>query len=277
MGPDLFDLHARVEAEHWWFAGRRMIMRRLVSRTAPPRDAVVDVGCGTGANIAALASNYPVIGIDTSSEALRHARAHFPGVSFIQGSADTALTAISERVGCVLVMDVLEHVSDDFGLLASVLEPLAIGSQVLVTVPADMRLWSAHDVAFQHYRRYDPARLSAVWEQQPVRVRLMSPFCSRLYWPIRAVRAARNRLNRGNRAPQSDLGIPPMGINGPLSRIFATEAAPLARAVDSGTAPFAHGSSLIAILERQDGPVLKRGKPARYAVDPHDPWPGRSP
>ncbi len=251
-------------------------MRRLVERVAAPHGTVVDVGCGTGANIAALAGAYTAIGVDTSAEAIRHARARFPATRFIEGTAESALAAIDPSGACVLLMDVLEHVADDFALLASILQPLPAGSQVLITVPADMRLWSGHDIAFQHYRRYDADRLAAIWQNQPVRARLISPFCSTLYWPIRAVRAARNRLRRRGRAVTSDLGIPPLGVNGPLRRVFAAEATPLVRAVDTGTAPFHRGSSLLAVLERQAGTVWKQGKPARYAADPHDPWPGHA-
>lgn len=271
MGPDLFDLHARVEDTHWWFTGRREIMRRLVERVTPSGGTVVDIGCGTGANVAALAGQYRVFGVDTSQDALRHARAHFPGVQFIEGTADTAFPVIPGPVNCVLLMDVLEHVPDDFALLESVLAPLPAGSQVLLTVPADMRLWSGHDIAFQHYRRYDPVRLAAIWNAQPVRVRLLSFYCSRLYWPIRAVRAFRRRFTPRLQAAHSDLSTPPSLINQPLRRLFAAEQRPLVAAIDRDIRPFHHGSSLIAVLERLEGGVLMRGKPPEHASDPHDP------
>lgn len=272
MGPELFDLHARVEDTHWWFTGRRDIMRRLVDRAAPPGRAVVDIGCGTGANIAALWGRYPVLGVDTSADALRHARAHFPAVRFAEGTAETVLPPIGETIGCVLLMDVLEHVPDDFSLLAAVLAPLKAGTQVVVTVPADMRLWSGHDIAFQHYRRYDLARLEAIWAGQPVRLRLLSHFCSRLYWPIRAIRAFQRRFTPDAQAKHSDLSTAPTLINRPLRRLFAGEGKVLAAALDRNVQPFQHGSSLLAVLEREEGSVLTQGKPAGLAPDPHDPW-----
>ena len=270
------DLHARVEDTHWWFTGRRDIMRRLVDRVAPPGRTVVDIGCGTGANIAALQGQYPVLGVDTSADALRHARQHFPAVRFSEGTAETVLPAIGATVGCVLLMDVLEHVPDDFALLAAVLAPLRAGSQIFVTVPADMRLWSGHDIAFQHYRRYDPARLEAIWAEQPVRLRLLSHFCSRLYWPIRAIRAFRRRFSPASQAARSDLSTPPSLLNQPLRRLFAAEGRRLSAALDRGVRPFAHGSSLVAVIERAEGTVQTQGKPAGLAPDPHDPWPGRA-
>jgi hypothetical protein len=139
-----------------------------------------------------------------------------------------------------------------------------------------MRLWSAHDIAFQHYRRYTSGRLMALWARQPVRVRLVSPFCSTLYWPIRAVRTVRNQIHRVVDSAKSDLGMPPAIINQPLRRLFSAEGDALERALDTGAAPFSHGSSLIAILERLDGTVTRRQKPEQFAADPHDPWPTKT-
>lgn len=271
MGPDLFDLHARVEDTHWWFTGRRDIMRRLVERVTPPGGTVVDIGCGTGANVAALASRFSVIGVDTSRDALRHAREHFPAVRFIEGTAEALRAELEGQADCVLLMDVLEHVPDDFSLFQSAIALLRPGGQMVLTVPADMRLWSGHDIAFQHYRRYDAARLSALWTGQPIRMRLLSAFCSHLYWPIRAVRAFRRRFEFRLQASRSDLSTPPALINRPLRALFAAEARPLADALDRTEPPYRHGSSLIAVLERVPGGIAAIAKPLGIAPDPHDP------
>ena len=76
MQHDQFQLHAQIEDRHWWFVGRRKIIRRLVAEVVRPSTEaiVVDVGCGTGGNLAALAGRYRCIGIDTSDEAIRLAR-----------------------------------------------------------------------------------------------------------------------------------------------------------------------------------------------------------
>ena len=64
MKSEQYALHASIEERHWWFLARRTIMRRLVERIAPaPRQAIVDLGCGTGANIAALADAHACVGV----------------------------------------------------------------------------------------------------------------------------------------------------------------------------------------------------------------------
>ncbi len=99
-----FQLHARVEESHWWFTGRRKIMRELVRQIVPPeqRPTVVDVGCGTGANLASMAREYTCVGIDTSREAIELARSRFPGVRFISGRAPDDLGRSDARGAIVL-------------------------------------------------------------------------------------------------------------------------------------------------------------------------------
>ena len=84
-----FQLHADIEQRHWWFVGRRRIMARLIAEVLPPSPEalVIDVGCGTGANIAALADHYNCVGIDTSAEATELAQSRFPQVRFLTGKA----------------------------------------------------------------------------------------------------------------------------------------------------------------------------------------------
>src|SRR6185295_20126636 len=150
MRSPQFQLHAEIEDLHWWFVARREIMRRMVEQIVPPsKDAtVVDVGCGTGANLAALAESYNCVGIDTSPEAVRLAQQRFPAARFICGRAPDELGDVLEQTRLVLLMDVLEHVPDDFELLSSLMAAAPVGTNFLITVPADLSLWSEHDESF---------------------------------------------------------------------------------------------------------------------------------
>ncbi len=64
--------------------------------------------------------------------------------------------------GLVLLMDVLEHVDDDHGLLAGYVSRAAPGTRFIVTVPAFQWLWSQHDDFLEHRRRYTLAGIEAV-------------------------------------------------------------------------------------------------------------------
>ena len=104
-----FQLHADIEERHWWFLARRRILRNVVAQVLPPSPdtIVIDVGCGTGANIAAFAGEYRCVGIDTSAEAIDLARRRFANVQFIRGFAPADLGSLIGEAGLVLMMDVL--------------------------------------------------------------------------------------------------------------------------------------------------------------------------
>jgi SAM-dependent methyltransferase len=122
-------------------------------------------------------------------------------VHFTCGLAPAAFGPEERDADVMLEMDVMEHVPDDFLLASSLLAALKPGGHLLITVPADAALWSAHDEAFGHCRRYDRQRLERVWRDLPVTPLLMSHAMARLYPLVRAVRGW-NRL-RGRAAGQA--------------------------------------------------------------------------
>jgi len=170
-----------------------------------------------------------------------------------------------------LLTDVLEHVVDDFLLFSQVLAIMPPGSHVLLTVPANPALWSPHDVALAHYRRYDIARLRLVWHQLPVREHLVTPFNARLYPLVRLRRALAALSGTSSGSRGTDLSLPPAPLNRLLAAVFAGERIPLVRALDRATAPFRSGVSLLALLERQPGEVVPRTRPPEVPADPHGP------
>lgn len=253
MQPELFQLHARVEEKHWWFVARRRIMRDVLQGVLPPDQnrLVVDVGCGTGANVVSLADAYTCIGIDTSEEAIRFARQRFEGIRFIQGLAPQDLGEEAERMDAILLMDVLEHVEDDSALLAAQVNALKPGGLLLLTVPADMRLWSEHDVSFGHYRRYDLEGFRAVWRDLGIEEVMISYFNTRLYPIVRAIRTLNRLRGRAWGRSGTDLSIPPGPVNRWLERYFAGESKRLIALLNGRrNSGYGYGVSLIAILRK---------------------------
>lgn len=270
MQTEQFQLHAEIEERHWWFVARRRIVRGLVGRVLPPSpDAtIVDVGCGTGANIAALADEYRCVGIDTSGEAIRFARERFPAVQFLVGHAPGDLGPIGSEARLFLLMDVLEHVEDDFAMFSELLGALEPGSHLLITVPADPSLWSEHDESFGHYRRYDQERLAGVWADLPATPLLVSYFNTRMYALVRAVRAWNRLRGRASGRAGTDFWMPPGPLNRLLEATFAGEARALERALEGHhTQRYQRGASLVALLRREPGGINTRSKPDDTGAD----------
>lgn len=254
LQSDQFKLHAEVEEIHWWFLARRRILQELVHNLIPPSKStlVIDVGCGTGANIASFAKDYTCIGIDTSAEGIRLAKRRYTDVRFICGTAPTDLGDAAERAGLILLTDVLEHIEDDVGFLAKLLWALKPGACLLLTVPADMSLWSEHDVAYGHHRRYDIHSFQHLWCGLPVNVRLVSYFNARLYPIVRTIRA----LNRLRKRPFGDAGtdlkMPKQLVNRLLNSVLAGERRVLLNLLaQKRRRGYAFGVSLVAALSRK--------------------------
>ena len=141
-----------IEDRHWWFAERRNLIRSQVKGVQPVGPAL-DVGAAAGGNTRVLveagwdcvALEYSEMGADMASER---------GLTVVRGDA-TKLPIADDTLGLVVAYDVLEHIEDDAAAAREFLRCLRPGGRLLVAVPADMRLWSAHDEAVDHVRRYE--------------------------------------------------------------------------------------------------------------------------
>jgi SAM-dependent methyltransferase len=214
------------------------------------------------------------VGFDASETAIRIARARFPTARFEVAADLEAPVAAARDADLVLLMDVIEHVEDDFRFLSSFAAALRPDAHLLVTVPAHPDLWSPHDVASGHWRRYTHERLARVWRDLPLEPRLVT-HCNAVLAPL--VRTAR-RLRR--RKPPvhgagADLAVPRAPVNALLRFAFERERGPLVRALQSGgRAPYRDGISLLAILRRRAGACAVLDKPADVPRDEHRPESG---
>lgn len=162
---DLHELTSASGRRHPWEVTRARFFRRVLSDAgalASPR-AVLDVGAGDGyvarGMLDALPTGSEVVCLDPnySDEDLRRFAAEpRVGLSYVRG-------APARRFDLVTLLDVIEHVPEDRGFLGGfVARSLAPGGLVLVSVPAWQPLFSAHDTALKHFRRYSPAACRAL-------------------------------------------------------------------------------------------------------------------
>lgn len=151
---------AALEQRHWWYAERRALVRRLVGPLTPGR--ALDVGCGGGGNTGVLRDlGWQVTGLEYSPVAAQLARSR--DLAVVRGDAQR-LPFADASMDLVMSTDMWEHIEDDAAVARETARVLKPGGRALVAVPAGMDLWSGHDVALGHVRRYDRAGLTAVIE-----------------------------------------------------------------------------------------------------------------
>lgn len=150
-----------LEDRHWWYAERRSIIARAI-RGLTPRGVALDVGAAAGGNTRVLrGAGWRCVALEMGETGADLARGR--GLDVVQGDA-TRLPVRDCSLGLVVAFDVLEHIEDDTAAAAELFRGLMPGGTLLVAVPADMRLWSAHDEAVDHVRRYERDELRALIE-----------------------------------------------------------------------------------------------------------------
>ncbi len=157
-----------VDEEHWWYRGRRSIVNAELRRLPMPANAsVLDAGCGSGRMLQELVPYGAVTGVELDPDAA--------GVAASRGVCEVMVGRLEElpfpdaNFDLITCLDVLEHVPDDRAALAELRRITTPGGWLLMTVPAYEALWSLHDVANHHYRRYSRrslrvASLEAGWQ-----------------------------------------------------------------------------------------------------------------
>jgi SAM-dependent methyltransferase len=228
------------DADHWWFRGRRRIVNGELERLAlPPNARLLDAGCGSGRTLDDLARFGLVTGLDISPIAVGVARRRGHDVR-LADIADIPLP--DERFDVVTCLDVLEHVRDDRRALGELVRVTRPGGTILVTAPAYPALWSAHDVANEHFRRYRRSALRALAAQAGCECVRDTHFNAVLLPPIAIVRWAMRFAGRPRGAP-SDLDLTPARLDPVLELPLRAEARFLAV---GGRLPL--GLSLLMVL-----------------------------
>jgi len=163
MEPQVYARMGAVEDRHWWFVSRRRIVSELIARLArlPGPARILEAGCGTGGNLQMLSRFGAVSGFEPDAAARETAAAR--GLHEIRGgSLPDAVPFADQRFDLAVMFDVLEHLDDDVAALKALAARLGGDGQVLVTVPAYGFLWTHHDAARHHKRRYTRRQLVGV-------------------------------------------------------------------------------------------------------------------
>jgi SAM-dependent methyltransferase len=217
----VYDRMAELDQLHWWYRARREVLAALIRRRAlPPRGGrILEVGCGTGHNLAMLAQFGAVeaIEVDPAARAVAEQRLGRSVGSVPLPELDGVPERAFDLIGS---FDVIEHIADDAAALASIARCLKPGGRFVMTVPAHGWMWSAHDVVNHHQRRYSKVGLKRLVQGSPLRLEALGYFNSLLF-PLAVGARVAGKLT-GKR--DSDDKLPPGPLNRALETVFAQEA-----------------------------------------------------
>jgi ubiquinone/menaquinone biosynthesis C-methylase UbiE len=242
MNPAEYERMYRYEDHYWWFVSRRELVDSLVRRLPiPPEAVIVDVGCGTGATAVQLQNYGRVIGVDISPLALAWSRKR--GLSNLLLAAAERLPIAPETVDVIVATDILEHLDDDVAVLKEFHRTLKRGAYVVVTVPAYSILWSEHDLALMHRRRY-VARVLAQRSRAAGFEIVRLTYALFFLFPLALVMRLLKRRPPPDKDPEAQLPPLPAWLNHFLIRFQRIETALLTRV------RFPWGVSVVAVLRK---------------------------
>ena len=231
-----------VDERHWWYRGRRRVVDAELSRLPLPRPArILDAGCGSGRMLQELVCYGQVSGVELDPRAAEVARARGHGEVRI-GSLEQ-LPWEDRSFDLITCLDVLEHTPDDTLTLGELRRVSTPGGWLLLTVPAYQFLWSLHDEANHHFRRYGRPALRRTVADAGWELRRITSFNTILLPPAALVRLAQRR-GKPDECYRPELERGPAWLNTLLEWPLRLEARWIAR---GGSLPA--GLSLMAVLQ----------------------------
>jgi len=246
MRPEEYERMYSLENTYWWFQGRKEIVLELLRRYTPlgnDRLSVLDVGCGTGLMLEALRPYAHPVGIDFSRLAMMYCAQR--GIERLVCARVEALPFGDETFDLLLALDLFEHIDDDAALIREMWRLCRPGGRLLISVPAYPFLWSDHDEALHHRRRYRRTTLRQLIGLTDFEIVRFTYAITVLLLPIVVFRLLQ-RVLKPKGAPKTHLIALPKPINRLLIALEKAEA----RWLRSYDLPF--GVSLLALLRKAE-------------------------
>jgi len=215
------DLLGENIATHWYYRSKAKAITKLLSGRRAQR--ILDVGAGSGFFSRYLLSESGALEawcVDTSYDEDRDSSQAGKPLHFRR-------TIDSAPADVVLLMDVLEHVGDDVGLLREYAAKVPDTATFLISVPAFQWLWSAHDVFLEHKRRYTLSQITHVAERAGLCVERGVYYFGAVFPIAVATRVLERAFNRGEKQPKSQLKKHNPFVNGILESLCQMELAAL--------------------------------------------------
>jgi SAM-dependent methyltransferase len=212
MKPSEYSKMYELEDRYWWFIGRRKLVKWLLREHNPNGNEALlfDLGCGTGLNLSSFGNEFKTIGSDISPDALGFCRER--NLADIFSSQAEAIALRNDSVDLVTALDVLEHVREDLPALKEINRILKPGGKLIAIVPAYGFLWSEHDEALHHYRRYVAREMRAKLTASGFEIERSTYFITALFFPILFFRLWQG-LRRTSIEASVSYRLPPTWVN----------------------------------------------------------------
>jgi ubiquinone/menaquinone biosynthesis C-methylase UbiE len=214
-------------------------LERYITTSEIKNFTILDAGCGTGGTTLLLKEFGLVHAIDYSLNALHFCKQR--GVYNLVNCTLLDLPFAQESFDIITILDSLEHIKDDVGTLKQLSFVLKKGGILIITVPAFQFLWSNHDVALSHFKRYTHNDLLEVLAKVGLQSVRITYFMSVLF-PMITIYKVLSKYK--NTEPKADLPQLPTIINKILQNVLSYECRLLTRM----NLPF--GSSLLCISKK---------------------------
>ncbi len=244
MEQHTYAIMNRVEDSHWWFVGRRAILesflQQIVLQIRNPKSEIriLDVGCGTGANLEMLAQFGESEGVDISDDALEFCQRK--GLKVHKGLAET-LPFADESFEIVTALDVVEHLDNDVAGLKEMHRVLKKGGKTLIFVPAFMWLWGVQDDISNHRIRYTKKQIVERLEKAGFEIERATYANWTFFAPILA---GRTIMKITGIKPESENNVNISALNGIFGKLFSAERFWLSRA------NFPFGVSIVIVAKK---------------------------
>jgi SAM-dependent methyltransferase len=235
---------AKVEAVHWYYAGKRVFVRNWINRVRPPAatDLLLDCGAGSGLFAEQMAAHCRVMVLDDHEESLQMLRTRFRPDQILSLAGDQ-VPLPDASLEYVTALDVLEHTPDDAAVVRGFHRLLKPGGIAAVTVPASMALWSDWDEVLHHFRRYSRSQLRALFPATDWEVVYVNYTNVLVYPAVWCVRKWRRWFPRGESPVRAEDGVPPSLLNWGLRKQFVSLA--------SSPVPMPFGVSLVLVARKR--------------------------
>ena len=242
LGPDEYKYMYKMEKYHWWFVCRRNLVVHLMKSLKIPSPVILDVGAGTGGNLLAFRDLGTVFGIDASEQSIGFCRKR--GLENVILCSAENIRHKDKIFDIVTCLDLLEHVPNPVETLLELKRVLKDNGKIIITAAAFKILWSQHDEALCHLRRYEKTSLSKDIREAGLKIDRMGYFFFASFFVVAPIRIIRRFFLSRYKLVSDTSTLPPKALNAFLRFFFNLEL----KAMGRSGAPF--GTTIYAVISK---------------------------